>query len=227
MTRSVDTDNKAVNDNNAVSVYTRRYANPMAVSARPYHHGSLGTALLEHAERALEARGAGELSLRGLAREIGVSHAAPRRHFPDKQALLDALAERGFERLGAALAEAVGSAGAAFEARLRALATAYVGFAVRSPALLDLMYATKHDPAASDRLRQLAQTAFAVPLGVIAEGQATGAVVAGDPERVGAAAWATIHGIASMAAGGMIDAGQTDGVVAEVVDRAVLGLRPR
>src|SRR5918995_4141085 len=81
---------------------------PVTATARPYHHGSLRPALLTAAERAL-ARG-GDLSLRGLAREIGVSHAAPRRHFPDKQALLDALAQDGFERLGREMAEALRAA---------------------------------------------------------------------------------------------------------------------
>src|SRR5919202_1039639 len=80
----------------------------MVVSTRPYHHGNLRSALLAAAEGAL-ARGE-ELSLRSLAREVGVSHAAPRRHFADKQALLDALAEDGFERLGAALAAATAGA---------------------------------------------------------------------------------------------------------------------
>ena len=72
----------------------------MTATARPYHHGSLRPALLEAAERALDRGGVQALSLRELAREIGVSHAAPRRHFAGKQALLDALAEDGYERLG-------------------------------------------------------------------------------------------------------------------------------
>ena len=86
---------------------------------RPYHHGNLRAALLEPAERALRERGVGGLSLRELAREVGVSHAAPRRHFADKQALLDALAEDGFERLGARAARARSRAPAPdFDARL-------------------------------------------------------------------------------------------------------------
>ena len=99
----------------------------MAVTVRPYHHGNLRAALLEAAERAL-ARG-GELSLRELAREVGVSHAAPRRHFAGKQALLDALAEDGFERLGADMRDAIAGAGPEFRARLTALARTYVRFA--------------------------------------------------------------------------------------------------
>ncbi len=59
----------------------------------------------------MRERGVQELSLRELAREVGVSHGAPRRHFPDRQALLDALAEAGFARLGAELRAAVDGAG--------------------------------------------------------------------------------------------------------------------
>src|ERR1700686_4544319 len=90
------------------------------VSDRPYHHGNLRAALLEQAERTVRERGVQDLSLRELARAVGVSHGAPRRHFPDRQALLDALAEAGFARLGAELRDAVDGAGDDFQARLRA-----------------------------------------------------------------------------------------------------------
>src|SRR3954453_21421902 len=96
----VDDDNNAVNGN---MEYARWVASP-----RTYHHGNLRATLLEHAEAALAA--GSDLSLRELARQAGVSHGAPRRHFADKQALLDALAVDGFERLGAALALAESTA---------------------------------------------------------------------------------------------------------------------
>src|ERR1035437_9150796 len=86
---------------------TTSFARLESVTERPYHHGSLRTALLAHAERTVRERGVQDLSLRELAREIGVSHGAPRRHFPDRQALLDALAEAGFARLGTALRSSV------------------------------------------------------------------------------------------------------------------------
>ncbi|MCL7021084.1 TetR family transcriptional regulator, partial [Vibrio vulnificus] len=76
-----------------------------------YHHRNLRATLLEAAERSLRENGAEQLSLRELAREAGVSHAAPRRHFADRQALLDALAESGFARLGAELRTARDAAG--------------------------------------------------------------------------------------------------------------------
>jgi AcrR family transcriptional regulator len=193
-------------------------------TARAYHHGNLREALLESAERTLSDRGAGDLSLRALAREVGVSHAAPRRHFADKQALLDALAEDGFERLGGELEEAMGGAGDSLAEQLTAFARAYVRFATRHAALLELMFAGKHR---DESLRAAANRAFARPLELFARAQATGQAVPGDPERVGTVTLATLHGIAALANNGMLGEADLDEVVEEAVDRLVHGLRPR
>ena len=152
----------------------------------------------------------------------------PRRHFADKQALLDALAQDGFERLGRELRAAIDGAGEDFEARLAALAGAYVRFATRHAALLELMFANKYRPDAADSLREAAaEAAFAAPLALITDGQAAGAVVPGDPEAVATVAWATVQGLASIANAGMLDDAALDGLVAGAVERLVLGLRPR
>ncbi len=194
---------------------------------RPYHHGNLRSALLACAERALDEGGAAQLSLREIARQVGVSHAAPRRHFPDKQALLDALAEDGFERLGGELREAVDAAGEGFHARLLALAQTYVRFATEHAALLELMYAGKHRPGADDSLREAGERTFEAPMRLIAAGQAAGDVVGGDPARVGVAAWAAVHGLASLVNSELIDGDALDERVAEAVALLVEGLRPR
>jgi AcrR family transcriptional regulator len=199
----------------------------MAVSERPYHHGNLRAALLARAEETLSQGGAGELSLRELARQVGVSHAAPRRHFPDKRALLDALAEDGFERLGHDLRDAMGAAGERFEERLLAFARAYFAFATQHAALLDLMFTGKHRPGAADSLRAAADRAFEAPLALITEGQAAGEVVGGAPDRVATVAFAALHGLASLANAGMLDVAALDEVVADAVHRLLLGLRPR
>ena len=198
----------------------------MTARPRPYHHGNLRAALLARAEETLSQDGAGELSLRELARQVGVSHAAPRRHFPDKRALLDALAEDGFERLGGELREAM-TAADGFDERLLAFARAYVRFATEHAALLELMFAGKHRPGAADSLRAAADRAFETPLALITEGQAAGDVVPGDPERVAIVAWAALQGLASMVNSGMLDRAALDEVVADAVHRLVLGLRPR
>jgi len=206
---------------------SNRYHRGVAVTPRPYHHGNLRAALLESAERTLSQSGASELSLRELARQVGVSHAAPRRHFADKQALLDALAEDGFERLGESLRDAMTAAGDEFDARLLAFAHAYVHFATRHAALLELMFSVKHRPGAADSLRASADRAFEAPLALITEGQAKGEVVAGEPERVATVAWAALQGLAAMVNSQMLDRALIDEVVADAVERLVLGLRPR
>src|SRR3954471_11540215 len=118
----------------STSTSTSRLAGMAVEEARRYHHGNLRSELLEQAEQTLRERGPGELSLRELAREVGVSHAAPRRHFRDKQALLDALALDGFERLAGELEE---EDGGDFNARLAAFAHSYVRFATHNAALLE------------------------------------------------------------------------------------------
>lgn len=194
------------------------------MTVRPYHHGNLRTALLEQAERTVRERGVQELSLRRLAREVGVSHGAPRRHFPDRGALLDALAEAGFERLGAELRRAVDGAGEGFEARLRETAVAYVRFATRNAALLELMFAGKHSEA-SGTLHQAADRAFAVLLELIEQGQAEGALARGQPERVGLVLFATIQGIAALVTAGMVRTEQLDELVPDAIAHFLRGSR--
>src|SRR2546423_5409779 len=177
------------------------------VSDRPYHHGSLRSALLAAAERTVRERGVQDLSLRELARAVGVSHGAPRRHFPDRQSLLDALAQAGFERLGRELRGAFDRAGDDFEARLRATAAAYVRFATHDAALLELMFAGKHR---EQSLQEAAERAFSVILELIEQGQADGALEAGEPERVGLVLFATVQGIAALVTSGMVPTGALD-----------------
>lgn len=196
------------------------------MSAPRYHHGNLRSALLERAARTVDERGVQAISLRELAREAGVSHAAPRRHFPDRQTLLDALAEDGFERLRNALERAIEGAGPAFSARLHALAHAYVAFATSHSALLELMYAGKQRDGA-DAVREAGDRTFAVALTVIADAQATGELAPGDPGHVGIGAFASLQGLAAMANGGMIDAAPVGEVVTCVVDQLLDGLTPR
>jgi AcrR family transcriptional regulator len=212
---NVDDDNSAVNDN------IIRYA-PPAVTERPYHHGDLRRALLAQAERTVREQGVEQLSLRGLARQVGVSHGAPRRHFADRQALLDALAEAGFARLGGELRSAVDGAGEDFEARLRAAAAAYVRFATRDAALLELLFAGKHREQ-SGALHEAAEKAFSVILELIEQGQDNGVLERGDPERVGLVLFATIQGIAALLSGGIVESEQLDDLVADAIARFLRG----
>ena len=189
---------------------------------RPYHHGHLRDTLLAEAERTLREQGAGQLSLRDLARQIGVSHAAPRRHFADRQALLDALAGAGFARLADEVAAAIEDAGPDFRARLRATGAAYVRFATEDTALMELMFTVKSahpagGGAASGEVAQGAGRLFTIVGELIREGQVTGQLPPGDPERLRLLFMATAQGIAGIVTPGRPGAGQADGLIDDVV----------
>ncbi|WP_208025965.1 TetR/AcrR family transcriptional regulator [Amycolatopsis acidicola] len=198
---------------------------PDAIDDRPYHHGNLRTALLDAAERGLREHGADKLSLRDLAREIGVSHAAPRRHFPDRQALLDALAEAGFARLDRTLRTALADADDDFPARVRAGMTAYTRFATENPALLELMYTSKHRPDAT-RIVKAAEAPFGLMIGLIQQGQEQGELATGDPDRIGIVLFAMLQGIASIINGNLVPAELLDGLVDLAVDQFLRANRP-
>ncbi|MEV6489751.1 TetR/AcrR family transcriptional regulator [Actinoplanes sp. NPDC051633] len=189
-----------------------------------YHHGNLRATLLDAAERSLRRYGADQLSLRELAREAGVSHAAPRRHFPDRQALLDALAEAGFARLDAQLRAALAGAGAEFGPRLHAVAAAYLRFATEDAALLELMFTAKHREGA-DRLVAAAAAPFGLMNELIEEGQAQGVLEPGDPQRAGIVLYATLQGIATLINGSLVASELLDGVVETAVDQFIRGSR--
>ena len=126
---------------------------------RAYHHGDLRTTLLDEAEAIVIAEGADVVSLRELARRAGVSHAAPRYHFPDRQTLLSALAERGFEQLYAEVRAAMDQTALPRAQRLTAAALAFVSFARERAHLVELMFSkTGEDP--SGRLSELAARHF-------------------------------------------------------------------
>jgi AcrR family transcriptional regulator len=198
----------------------------MTMPETSYHHGNLRAALLESAERMLEETGSAELSLRELARLAGVSHGAPRQHFPDKRALLDALAERGFERLGGELDAAVATTKGPFATRLEVFARTWVGFATRHPALLDLMFASKNR-ADGVALRQVADRAFAQSSAMIAEAQARGDLAGDDHDRIAMAIFATLQGLAALITSGMSGDRPVDSLVSATIETLVDGLRPR
>lgn len=217
-------DNNVAADNNDVNAYFFGSLRLVRMTTRPYHHGNLRSALLDAAEEMVRERGVNELSLRELAREVGVSHAAPRRHFPDRQALLDALAEAGFKRLGAELRAARQAAGPDFVDRLHALAAAYVRFATGDSALLELMFAGKHREGAAV-LEEAAEWAFSVLLELIEQGQAEGFLEEGDPEPVGLLLFATVQGIAALLSGGIIHPEQVEGLLADAIAHFLRGSR--
>jgi len=108
-------------------------------TSKSYHHGDLRAAAIAAGLSLLEERAANDLGLREVARAVGVSATALYRHFPDKAALLRALADEGFARLAEAQRAAAAAAGGG-EAGFGATGRAYVRFALDNPALFRLLF---------------------------------------------------------------------------------------
>ena len=194
--------------------------------SRPYHHGDLRSALLASAERTLRDKGTAALSLRELARDIGVSHAAPGRHFKDKQALLNALALAGYERLAQAL-DGADDPALPLQPRLTALARAYLGFAVDNAALLELMYARKHDPETADLFAAEVDRTVGSMHRLIADAQERGEIVEGDPETLALFTGTLMHGLATFTANGAVPPEAAMTLVEDLVHHLLHGLKPR
>lgn len=193
---------------------------------RPYHHGDLRAALLAAAERTLREKGVGSLSLRELAREVGVSHAAPGRHFKDKQALLNALALAGYERLAQALSTA-DDPELPLEPRLTSLARAYLGFAIDHAELLELMYARKHDPDASEQMAAAVDRTVGTLERVLGDAQKRGEIIPGDPEELNLVTGAALHGVSAFITAGWLTPEAALAGVEGLVHHLLHGLKPR
>jgi AcrR family transcriptional regulator len=132
-------------------------------AAAPYHHGALQDALLVAAERVLEREGLSGLTLRAVAREAGVSHAAPTHHFGDLTSLVSELAAIGFRQFNAAMASASSNTLDSADAR----AKAYVGYAQAHPGLYGLMFRTERLDMSRPSLHEAANAAFAGLVGAV------------------------------------------------------------
>ncbi|MDM0118390.1 TetR/AcrR family transcriptional regulator [Variovorax arabinosiphilus] len=117
---------------------TKRKAPQPVASAASYHHGDLRNALLREGRRLLEERGAGELSLRECARRVGVSEAAPSRHFEGKEGLLAGIASDGFREL-AAQRMAIAAMELSTLEKTREMLLSYVRYAQANKGLFNLM----------------------------------------------------------------------------------------
>ena len=165
---------------------------------RAYHHGDLKAALVEAGARIVERDGVMALSLRGVAREAGVSQTAPYHHFADKEALLAEIAATGFRDLSAEM-EVRGSAIAGASPRLGALGTAYVLFATENPGRFRLMFGPLiGEKAAYPALLEASLSSYQMIRAAVAAYLEEAGRDAENPEAATMAAWSLVHGLATL-----------------------------
>ncbi len=165
--------------------------------ADSYQHGDLRNALIQAGLKLLGEGGLPALSLRGAAQLAGVSHAAPYRHFRDKEALVAAIAEEGFRLLTARMKEELAAcADDDLLIRLRATAVGYVAFAVEHPGSFRVVFGgAVREAGAYPGLDQAGAEAYGVLRDLVSEGIASGRMRAGDPDQLSLAAWSLVHGL--------------------------------
>lgn len=162
----------------------------MSGEASAYHHGDLPAVLVQTAVKMLDADGGVDLSIRAVAREAGVSSAAPYRHFPDRPALLSAVAAQGFRELMSVLA------GTQPEPSSREdfsdLAVAYVRFAMARPGLFRVMFGEGGQRGSVERTAATAAVHEYLDAGVRRWLRLE------DPRPTTTGLWAFVHGLASL-----------------------------
>jgi AcrR family transcriptional regulator len=188
----------------AVPVRTRRIARTAAgrpaprrrSSDAPYHHGDLHEALLKAAEQVLERDGLPGLTLRAVAREAGVSHAAPTHHFGDLTGLVSELAAIGFRQFGEAMAAANASAATASEKGM-ASAQAYVAYAQAHPGMYGLMFRSERLDYSRPSLHEASEASFAGlarGVGASRREQISRESLSLEQAAAIASAWSLVHG---------------------------------
>jgi AcrR family transcriptional regulator len=192
----------------------------MAAKDSRYHHGDLRSALVDAAIALIAERGVRGFSLAETSRRVGVTTAAPYRHFADREGLLAAVAVRGLETF-ASMAAAEGDAAGTPEQRLAGMAAAYVRFAAEHRPLFDTLFTAGIDKARYPELQRAWEPVDAL-LGEVRQ-ICDGDVVAVD--ALTAAAEATAHGHAMLLVDGEYGNGP-DAVraAADAAARATLAL---
>ena len=175
-------------------------------SPKPYHHGDLHREILCAARDLLEENNIASMSLRAVAKKVGVSHAAPYRHFKDKESLLAGIAGEGFKEMTTQLAEAVNLHPGDPGSQLQEAGRRYAKLVAENPQCVQLMFGgiLPCDDTYPE-LRESGDMAFTALKTIIEDGQSLGVFRKGDVELMALTAWSGIHGLSLLLISGSID----------------------
>ncbi len=173
---------------------------------KPYHHGDLRREILCAARTLLEENNIASLSLRAVAKKVGVSHTAPYRHFKDKESLLAGVAAIGFAEIGSQIARAVEMHPGDPAAQLQEAGQRYVQLVMDNPQCVQLMFGgiLPCDDTYPD-LRAAGDLAFERLKMIIEEGQSSAVFKQDDVELLAMTAWSCIHGLSVLFIHGSLD----------------------
>ena len=174
--------------------------------SKPYHHGDLHREILCTARALLEENNIASLSLRAVAKKVGVSHTAPYRHFKDKESLLAGVAAIGFAEITSQMAKAVELHPGNPAAQLQEAGQRYVQLVMDNPQCVQLMFGgiLPCDDTYPE-LRASGDLAFERLKMIIEEGRSSGVFKQDDVELMAMTAWSCIHGLSVLFIHGSLD----------------------
>ncbi len=165
-----------------------------------YHHGDLKNALIAAGVEILAHEGIGSLSLRSVARRVGVSHSAPYAHFADKQALIAAISTEGFRRLHNQMEEAIRGEIGNPARQLTACGKAYIRFATEQHDIFKIMFSSIIDKEKEYAdFVETSQATFHLLVKMVEDCQAAGVLRPAPAELLAVTIWSQVHGLVSLA----------------------------
>jgi AcrR family transcriptional regulator len=169
------------------------------MTADTYHHGNLKEALISASLEILSEKGIEGLSLRKVAKKVGVSHTAPYNHFPDKQALLAAISTAGLAQLHQTLSEKFNKFKGSSENILLEIAWAYLQFALDDPGRFKLMFsgALEEERDHPDYLA-VSKKNIALFIEIIQYCQEFGQLQVQSVELTAIKLWSSVHGFTNL-----------------------------
>lgn len=172
---------------------------PAATAPKTYHHGDLRHAMLDAVATVVREHGLSQVSLREVARRVGVSHTAAIHHFGNKAGLLTAFAAQGYVELAESVFASISAARAADgPGVLEAGGRGYVRFAVRDPERFHAMFQLDQLDTHDAHFVAARDGAYALLTRAIRQCQDEGFIDASDLAAVGAAAWSLAHGLSTL-----------------------------
>jgi AcrR family transcriptional regulator len=189
---------------------------PLRKPLNTYHHGDLRDALVMAALREAERGGPEAISIKALAKELGVSQPAPYRHFADREALLAAVTAEAFRQFSAALRAEI--AKPSKRSKLSRFAQATLAFGLRRNGIYRLMFASRVMACApkNSELHDAGRETFELVLEAM-EAPAVGLL----RERAALKIWAALHGVVMLAEQGLLTGQIADITREELVEDIV------
>jgi AcrR family transcriptional regulator len=189
-------------------------------SKETYHHGNLHQALIDAAIVQIRNHGADKVSLRGIAREVGVSQSAPYRHFADKAELLTAIANQGYQLLGQAMRHHYDTHRDNPIVALQGAGISYIDFARSHPEMYRLMFGVMARQLKQSSTNSNPKEGYSVLKDIIYAGIEQGQFKDFPVETLAFTTWSVVHGFASLLLDGLIELEEEE--LANVCDELTL-----